>query len=174
MTIHPKASGLPEFSGELSYCDACSYPDATVRYVGPPLAIGIDQSRRFVTGEWYPRDPFLLRTCVQCDFEWGEQLAPPLCATCSGRKNIWAAGSTSITPCPDCQPDVCNRCQGSGIDPEDSDIDVNAFAQCRYCSGPSDSPTCPAIRCERCQDTGTDLRDPSLTVKPCPDCEAGL
>jgi hypothetical protein len=70
---------LPEFSAELSHCDACSWPDADVRYV--PQAVGITRLDRLnETGERYPTVAFLLRTCTRCDYEWAEALAAPVTA----------------------------------------------------------------------------------------------
>lgn len=63
---------LPEYTGDLAYCQPCGWSDALTEYV--PAIIGIAGLARIINpagGSW-PAVAFLKRTCERCGFQWAE------------------------------------------------------------------------------------------------------
>lgn len=68
---------LPEFSDDLSHCDACAWPEADTVFVTAILgAASVDRKVNPCGGHW-PVFAFLKRTCIRCGFEWAEACVSP-------------------------------------------------------------------------------------------------
>lgn len=66
------AHELPEYTGDLAYCQPCGWSDAHTEYV--PAITGIAELARIINpagGNW-PTVAFLKRTCERCGFQWAE------------------------------------------------------------------------------------------------------
>lgn len=69
---------LPEYTGDLAYCDACEWPEAATEYVPAILGpVSLDRRVNPCGGGW-PVGAFLKRTCERCGFQWAEALADSL------------------------------------------------------------------------------------------------
>lgn len=68
---------LPEYTGDLAYCQPCGWSDALTEYV-PAIAGLASVSRRIDSnGVSRPAQAYLKRTCERCGFQWAEATLPP-------------------------------------------------------------------------------------------------